>query len=242
MKNLQQNDREFDKLLKNAFEKYNDMEPECEMTEEEIRIMDSKKQAIYNKLKTEIDKQSTSKFPIKRVLLLTAILIVVLAASFNASKISDFFDRAYMTLTGTEININTKKLVFEDYDNITNFENKEKIIVPNWLPEGMKLEKVKDEQKMIDLYFKNEDIWIMLKTEVAAAKDITKIETENNNYTARKTTVLGMECNAFSITSETGTTIHMAYWNSENTNYSMITNIPEEEFDEILRNLRYFEE
>ena len=68
------------------------------------------------------------------------------------------------------------------------------------------------------------------------------IDTENNNYTVRDSVILDMQCKIITLTSEAGLTIHSVYWNSDNTSYTLMTNVTEEELGKILENLIYFEE
>lgn len=243
---MDRNDKIFDIILDEAFDKYAkdaaNYEPETEMTEEDIYIMDSKKDGIYNNIMKEIDKDKKKKSPLKLVIPLVAVLILVLAYSTNTFAFRTFLHQTFMSLTGTDLNFNTKKLVFEDYSNIVNFENKEKIIVPNWLPEGMKLERVEDGNDFLDLYFRNDVYWISLKTKSISDGDVTNVETENNNYNVRKEFVLSMDCRIVEMASEAGLTMYAAYWNSDNLNYSLLTNIPEDDFNKIIKNLQYFED
>ena len=243
---MDRNDKVFDIILEEAFDKYSkdvaDYEPETEMTEEDIRIMDSKKDHIYNNIMREIDKDKKNKSPLKLVIPLVAILILVLAYSSNAFAFRTFLHETFMSLTGTDLNFNTKKLVFEDYNNIVNFENKDEIIVPNWLPEGMNLERVEDGSDFLDLYFRNDVYWVALSTKSNYNQDISKIETENNNYTIKNQKVLDMDCRIVEMVSETGLTMRAAYWNSNEFNYSLLTNISEDDFNKVLKNLQYLED
>lgn len=243
---MDRNDKVFDIILEEAFDKYSkdvaDYEPETEMTEEDIRIMDSKKDHIYNNIMREIDKDKKNKSPLKLVIPLVAILILVLAYSSNAFAFRTFLHETFMSLTGTALNFNTKKLVFEDYNNIVNFENKDEIIVPNWLPEGMNLERVEDGSDFLDLYFRNDVYWVALSAKADYSEDTKNVETENNEYNIRKDKVIDMECNIIDITSETGLKTYIVYWNSNDINYNLMTNIPESDFNKVLKNLQYLED
>lgn len=247
MKNsTDRNEKVFDIILEEAFDKYAkdvaDYEFECEMSEEDIRIMESKKDHIYNNIMKEINKDKKKPFSVKLIMPLVAILILVLAYSSNAFAFRTFLHETFMSLTGTDLNFNTKKLVFEDYNNITNFENKDEIIVPNWLPNGMKLERVEDGNDFLDLYFKKDVYWLSLKSKAISDGDVTNVETENNFYNISKKVVLGMDCTIVEISSETGLTTYIVNWNSDDVNYSMMTNVPEDDFNKVLKNLQYLED
>ena len=243
---MDRNDKVFEILLEEGFDKYAkdaaDYEPETEMTEEDIYIMDSKKDGIYNNIMKEIDKNKKKKSPLKLVIPLVAVLILVLAYSTNTFAFRTFLHQTFMSLTGTDLNFNTKKLVFEDYDNIVNFENKDEIIVPGWLPEGMKLERVVDGNDFLDLYFKGDVYWISLSAKADYNEDTKNVEIENNEYNMRKDKVLDMDCHIVEMISEVGLTMHAAYWNSDDLSYSMLTNIPKDDFNKILKNLQYLED
>lgn len=243
---MDRNDKVFDIILEEAFDKYAkdaaNYEPETEMSEEDIRIMDSKKDSIYNNIMKEIDKDKKKNLPFKLVIPLVAVLILVLAYSTNTFAFRTFLHQTFMSLTGTDLNFNTKKLVFEDYNNITNFENKEEIIIPNWLPEDMILYKITDEYGTLDLHFKNDTNWLTLRIKLSHDNSKTKIETENNTYTLRKDNILNMDCTIVEMVSETNLIMYAAYWNSDNVNYNILTNISEGDFNKILKNLQYLED
>lgn len=243
---MDRNDKVFDIILEEAFDKYAkdvaDYEPETEMAEEDIRIMEDKKDNIYNNIMKEIDKDKKKKSPLKLIIPLVAVLILVLAYSTNTFAFRTFLHQTFMSLTGTDLNVKTKKLVFEDYSNITNFESKEEIIIPNWLPEGMELERVVDEAKYLLLHYKYNECWVSISTKLAYDEDVSKIETENNDYVIRKENVLDMDCRIVEMVSETGLTMRAAYWSSKDLNYTLLTNISEDDFNKVLKKLQYLED
>lgn len=246
-KPMDRNDKMFDIILEEAFGKYAkdiaNEEPEYEMTEEEIRIMESKEQIIYNKLMKEIDAEKKKKFPIKKVGILVAVLVLgITAVSIGASALRDWWQRTNVSMSGTDLNVNTKKLTFDDYKNIRNFENQAEIIVPNWLPECMELTKLKDETDTLDLGYQKGDRWITIYTKTDFSSQNEKIDTKNNDYVIENFEVLGMECRIIKSVSETNHTMYSAHWNSNNTHYTLMTNVSEEDFNKILENLRYLED
>ena len=232
--------------LEEAFDKYaKDVagyETETEMTEEDIRIMDSKKDNIYNNIMKEIDKDKKKKFPAKIIIPLVAILILVVAYSSNAFAFRTFLHQTFMTLTGTDLNLNVKKLIFDDYNNIINFETKEDIVIPVWLPDDMELYKIIDEKENLNLYFKTDECWVTLDMKLSSSENITTLETKKNDYHVKKTRILDMDCDVVKMVSEADFIIYSAYFNSENINYSIMTNASKEDFDKILGNLQYLED
>ena len=244
--NKDRNDKVFDIILEEAFDKYAkdvaENEEEYEMSEEEICIMDRQKDAIYKNIMKEIDKSKKKKFPLKLIIPLAAALILVMAYSFNVFAFRTFLHQTYMNLTGTDLNVKTQKLMFEDYNTITNFEFKDEIIIPNWLPEGMQLSKITEETDVCNFFFDKEDIWLTININEITDGNTTKIQTENNDYETKKVKVLDMDCNIVEIKSETGLKTYMAYWNSDNVSYSIMTNIQEDDFNKIIKKLQYLED
>lgn len=246
-KAMDRNDKIFDIILEEALEKhvneFADKEPVFEMPDEEICIMESKEQIIYKKLIKKIDTDKKKKFSIKKICVLVAVFIVAIATvSIGVSALHEWWQRTNMSMSGNDLNVDTENLTFDDYRNIRNFKNKCEIIIPNWLPKGMELTKVNDEDETIDLYYKKNSVWATITAKTAFISENEKIDTENNEYTTYNSEVLDMECKIVKTTSETGFTMWSAYWNSGSTNYILLSNAPEEDFNKILKNLKYFEE
>lgn len=245
--NTSRSDKMFDIILEEAVNKYaNDvsyLEVECEMTEEEIRTMEAKEKIIYNKLMKGINTNKNSRLSIKKICILVAILLIgIIGITMCTSAVKNLVNRSKITMSGTDIKITTERLFFGDYDTIENFQEKSKILIPNWLPEGMKIDKITDYSNLLAVQYRNESNFITITTDYDFGVSTQKIATENNEYSIKETEVLGMKCTAVTVTSEIGLTAHSAYWSSENTSYSLITNLSEEEFYKILKNLVYFEE
>ena len=245
--NSDRNDKFFDIILEESLDKYSDdiasQDIDCNMTEEEIRTMENKEKVIYDKLIKNIDSDKKSYISIRKTIILVAILLFgVIGVSFGAPAIYNWFQRSNMKMSGTDLNIFTEKLIFEDYNNIKNFKNKPEIIIPNWLPDGMELTKINDEENSLVLFYKKNDHFVTMDIVYDMESSTQTIDTENNNYTVRDSVILDMQCKIITLTSEAGLTIHSVYWNSDNTSYTLMTNVTEEELGKILENLIYFEE
>ena len=245
--NSDRNDKFFDIILEESLDKYSDdiasQDIDCNMTEEEIQTMENKEKVIYDKLIKNIDSDKKSYISIRKTIILVAILLFgVIGVSFGAPAIYNWFQRSNMEMSGTDLNIFTEKLIFEDYNNIKNFKNKPEIIIPNWLPDGMELTKINDEENSLVLFYKKNDHFVTMDIVYDMESSTQTIDTENNNYTVRDSVILDMQCKIITLTSEAGLTIHSVYWNSDNTSYTLMTNVTEEELDKILENLIYFEE
>lgn len=245
--NTSRNDKIFDIVLEESFGKYtNDIakkDVECEMSEEEKLTMEDKEKVIYDKLLKDIGGHKKSHISVKKICVLVAILLLgIICVSFGASAVYSWMRRTNLSISETEINITAGKLIFEDYNSITNYKNKKSIIIPNWLPEGMELNKLNDEESFLDFHYRKDDKFITMVMVYDFAASTETIDIENNTYTIRESNILGMQCKILSMTSEAGLTIHSVYWDSNNTSYTLMTNVTEEELNKILENLIYFEE
>ncbi len=249
--NPSRNDKVFDIILEESFDKYAtdvaNFNVECEMTEAEIQAMESKEKTIYNKLIKNIEGNKKGHISIRKISILVAILLLgAIVVSFGSPIIHTWFKRSNMNMSGTDLNIVTKKLVFDDYNNITNFENKSVIIIPNWLPEGMELVKLNDDNNFLDFFYKSSTStsasYVSMSTMYNIEASTETIATENNIYNIEDSMILNMQCKIVTLTNEAGLVVRTAYWDSADTSYRLMTNVSEEEFNKILENLVYFEE
>ncbi len=249
--NPSRNDKVFDIILEESFDKYAtdvaNCNVECEMTEAEIQVMESKEKTIYNKLIKNIEVNKKVHISIRKISILVAILLLgVIVVSFGSPVIHTWFQRSNMKMSGTDLNIVTKKYVFEGYNDIKNFENKSAIIIPNWLPEGMELIKLNDDNNFLGFFYKNSTSsnasYVSMSTMYNVETSTETIATENNNYTIEDSVILNMQCKIITLTSETGLVVRTVHWDSGDTSYKLMTNVSEEEFNKILENLVYFEE
>lgn len=245
--NSNRNDKIFDIILEESFDKYSkdtsSFDIDFQMSEEEISTMEAKENSIHNKLMKGIDSENRKHISVKKICILIAVLLLgIICASFAVSAVHTWIQRTHISQDGTEIIVTTQKLIFEDYSNIRNFKNKNVIIIPNWLPEGMELNKVNDDEVSVKLYYKSDDKYVSLNILHGFSSGSSKIATENNSISMREANILGMQCKIITVTNELGYIAHTVYWNSDNTEYQMMTNVSEEELDKILENLIYFEE
>ncbi len=245
--NSNRNDKIFDIILEESFDKYSkdtsSFDIDFQMSEEEIKAMEDKEKSIHNKLMKGIDSENRKHISVKKICILVAVLLLgIICASFAVSAVHTWIQRTHISQDGTEIIVTTQKLIFEDYNNIRNFENKNVIIIPNWLPEGMELNKIDDDVHCVNFYYKNNDKFMTLSTLHGYSSTNVKIDTENNNTTIREANVLGMRCKIITMTNELGYVAHSVFWNSNDAEYEMMTNVSEEELNKILANLIYFEE
>lgn len=250
MKNTQdRNDKMFDIILEEAFEKYAsdvvEEGAEYKLSDEEVAEMESKRQEIYNNIMKSVNKKSKKSFPVKRIVVLAAVLIIVLAMGFSSISVGAFRTFIYKTLTdfkGTILNINSEKVVEESYNNIRSFENKSDIIIPGWLPPDMKLTKLNDIQERLLLNYNSKDVWLSFKMEKISHNAISRVETKNNKYVVDDYEVKGMKCSIVEMVSERNVKTYAAYFCSDTVYYTILTNGSQTMLETILKNLKYFEE
>ena len=247
MKNTQdRNDKMFDIILEEAFEKYAsdvvEEGAEYKLTDEEVAEMESKRQEIYNNIMKSVNKKSKKSFPVKRIVVLAAVLIIVLAMGFNANALKIFFYQTYTDLKGTTLNINSEKVVEESYNTIRNFENKSEIIIPGWLPPELTLENILDDEICLELYYNSENTWLRIKEEIFSSYTNERVNTENNKHVIDTYDVIGMKCSIVEIISENNTKIYIANFCSNKSNYTIMTNGSKTLLETVLKNLKYFEE
>ena len=250
MKNTQdRNDKMFDIILEEAFEKYAsdvvEEGAEYKLSDEEVAEMESKRQEIYNNIMKDVNKKAKKKFPVKRIVVLAAVLIIVLAMGFSSISVGAFRTFIYKTLTdfkGTILNINSERVVEESYNNIRNFENKSEIIIPGWLPPELTLENILDDEICLELYYNSENTWLRIKEEIFSSYTNERVNTENNKHVIDTYDVMGMKCSIVEITSENNTKIYIANFCSNKSNYTIMTNGSKTLLETVLKNLKYFEE
>ena len=250
MKNTQdRNDKMFDIILEEAFEKYAsdvvEEGAEYKLTDEEVVEMESKRQEIYNNIMKSVNKKSKKSFPVKRIVVLAAVFAVILSMLFAIPSVGALKILLYQTITdvkGTILNINSEKVMEESYNVISNFENKSEIIIPGWLPPDMELIKTNDIEERLLLNYNSEKVWISFKTENLTYNTDSKIETKNNQYVVDECYVMGMECSIVEIISENNTKVYIASFCSNKTYYSITTNGSRIMLETVLKNLKYFEE
>ena len=242
MKNTQdRNDKMFDIILEEAFEKYaHDVaseELEYELSDEEMAEMESKKQEIYNNIMEDVNKKAKKKFPVKRIVVLAAVLIIVLAMGFSSFSVGAFRTFIYKTLTdvkGTILNINSERVVEESYNNIRNFEYSSEFIVPGWLPPELTLDNVLDDTSCVELYYNDDDTWLTIKEEFFSGQIKTRVVAEYN--------VMDMKCSVVEIVNERNIKTYAAYFCSDRIYYTLFTNGSRTMLETVLGNLKYFEE
>lgn len=176
--------------------------------------------------------------------MLAAVIVVIMAIALAAttSAFRMFLYETYSELTGTILNIDTEKTVSETYD-IVNFKYKDKVVVPGWLPDGMKLIDCTD--NLEDVVFKYNDKnnnWISITERSFSLDFIESIQTKDNEYATYQIDILDTKGTFVEMVSETNKKTYATFWYSDNVYYVIRTNSSKATFEQILKNMQYIEE
>ena len=242
------NDKLFDVILDEALDLYTqdlvNEEHNPDMTDDEIKLMLEQKDCIYKKVIHNIGVSSKAKyhFSTKKIILIAAIIIVLIALATNASAIKTFVFKVYTQMSGNTLSIGSQQMSELDYDQISAFENKKDIIIPKFLPDNIKLSNITDKSYWVKLRYSNnnDDKWIVLSESVALSEEFGKeVEIRNNDYVIKNCKVLGMETQIVKIQTENKQEMFLCSWCSDNIIYEMSTNCSELDLDAILSSLQY---
>lgn len=240
------NDKLLDLVIEEAVEKYShdiaDENISCDMTDEEIKIMEEQKDTTYKNVMKDIrkEKKPHGVFTFKKCTALVACLVVVFSLALNVSAFRIFIFKTYTDMKGTVLNIKTAKITNESYAVIKEFENRDELIIPGWLPPGMNLAEITDDFLFVILNFEGEETWLTLHQDKIFAGEInTSVETEKNVFSVDDYSVMNMDGKLIEIRSESGITMLKVIWNSDETRYELSTNVDRTMLEAILSSLKY---
>lgn len=250
MKNMNdrndRNDKVMDIILEAATDKYaQDIANEtieCNMTAEEEKIMLEQEDRIYQNVMKQIRKEEKPRRrpSFKKYAVLAASLAVIVGLAANVSAFRIFIFKTYTDMSGTFLNIKTEKVTEESYNVISEFEHKDEIIIPGWLPPKLSLTQITDDYTGVKLEYQSEDLWLMIDEDTVDSVGYeTQIETNNNVYKVGDNKILDMDGVTVEIRSETGNNIFIVNWNSDNICYELSTNSSKIMLDTILQHLKY---
>lgn len=239
------NDKLFDILVEEAVERHcSDISSEnidVHMNSAEAALMNKQKDAIYRKVKKEINGTGFH-WSLRKTVILIAAIIAILAACLNASAIKRLLFNTISTVEDTKLKLETRASTYDQYNSIKNFRNKSEIIIPKLLPEGMELLKVEDCEDYLILRYKNNDSYITITETVLDAPQSIPLETDGNEYEISDCLVMGMTAKMAHMTYESGLSVYYVAWCSDNTNYLLVTTCDLGNTEKILKNLNYLEE
>ena len=248
--NEKMNEKVIDDLIESAAELYAahiaeedspgtptpEQEQHCEDSREEIR------RAVLHRLK-KANAKSTGRRrrTIRRGLTCAAAVVVLVAVMANVSAVRVFVYKTYTNMKGTMLSMQPTS-VGEYYKQIEQFENKDELIIPSWLPPGTAVEAVTDSALKVDLRYYNETENLALRIseqKISEGLD-TNFETENNAFTVEECEVMGMAGKIIHMQSEVDTTRRTVVWSSDTTYYELSTNADDLMFETIMSSLRYY--
>lgn len=220
---------------------------DCDMTPEEEQNMLAMKDEIFGKVLAKIESEEKEqkqennirKMPNRKLIICVAIIALLAVGALSVSALRVFVFKTSASLNGDTLIIKTEKIDSAKYDVIQEFEEKDTLIVPDWLPRGMELKKITDDTNEVIIQFGNDDEWINLIEDVIPIDGQSEIMTENNQYKVRNIEVLDMPGILLKMTGELDTTTYSAMWNSDTTQYTIDSNVGEKEFNAILNTLKF---
>lgn len=235
------NEKLFDVMLEEATQKYaEDIAKEnIDIPEKELETINSRKKEIYRKTLSKIKKQSGRRLSLKKCVLIVAVSAIVLTLSLNVSAIRILFFKTYTDISGTILNVKTTKIDDEKYNGIVQFEGKNELIIPEWLPPGMDLTDVSDNRSFVNFNYSNAELWVTISEEKISESSETSIETDKNTFKVEECIILGMSGKIVNIQNETDVTNYIVIWNSNNIKYELATNVNKNTLDAILSSLKY---
>lgn len=235
------NEKLFDVMLEEATQKYaEDIAKEnIDIPEKELETINSRKKEIYRKTLSKIKKQSGRRLSLKKCVLIVAVSAIVLTLSLNVSAIRILFFKTYTDISGTILNVKTTKIDDERYNEIVRFEGKSELIIPGWLPPGMELTDVSDNNSFVNFNYTNTKLWITLSEERISEQSETSIETDKNMFKIEDCLILGLKGKIINIKNEDNITNYIVIWNSNNIKYELATNVNKNTLDAILSSLKY---
>ncbi len=250
----ERNDKIMDIIIEEAAEKCaQDIENgsfDCDMTPEEEQNMLAMKDEIFGKVMAKIEseekeqkqkkqKNNIRKMPNRKLIICVAIIAVLVVGALSVSALRVFVFKTSASINGDTLIIKTEKIDSAKYDVIQEFEEKDTLIVPGWLPRGMELKKIIDDRHQVTIVFEDGDKWIELTESIVTDASKTEMITENNQYKVRDINVLDMPGVWVKMTGELGATTYTAIWNSDTTQYTIDSNVLEKEFNAILNTLKF---
>lgn len=197
---------------------------------------------IYVSIKETINKNSIPKKRLRPIFILAASLVVILLLAFNASALRIIVYKTYFDIRGDILHVKTnEQYILDQYAQITQFEYRDKILVPGWLPKGTVLEKVIDERNAVILkYSYNDESIVFTQSRISS----NYYEEENEYYledTTYRTTTINVNEQEISIVEmegETGKKSYTAVWNNGDTVCSLKATMPKPLFEVILYSMK----
>lgn len=240
------NNKVMDIILEAATDKYAqdiaNRTIECDMTAEEEEIMLNQQKRIYQNVMKQICKEKRNRHrpALRKYAIFAASIAVILSLAANVSAFRIFIFKTYTDMSGTLLNIKTEKVTEERYNVISEFEHKDEIIIPGWLPPGLSLTQITDNHIGLTLEYQSEDLWLTLDENTIPPTGLSvQVETDKNEFEVGEVKIWDMNGVIVEILSEASDKIFIVSWNSDNVKYELSTNGSKIMLDTILKHLKY---
>lgn len=191
-------------------------------TEDFEKMMDDVYSSIMKAIKTE---KSKRKVLCKAAVIAAVLVALLLAAAFSVSAVKIFLYKTWTNIQGDIMNVNINSASLTDqYLGISNFEKKDKILIPAWLPYGTELLKIEDTARRLTLCYIYQDQSINFKQEILS-NDILGIDEqyflERSEYEGKEIEINGLTVNIIKIKGDLEKDIYMAEWQDNEISYSL---------------------
>lgn len=250
--NEKMNEKVIDDLIESAAELYAahiaeedspgtptpEQEQHCEDSREEIR------RAVLHRLKkANVKSTGRRRRTIRRSLTCAAAVVVLVAVMANVSAVRVFVYKTYTNMKGSVLSLQTDSMQ-QYYEQIEEFENKDELIIPSWLPPGTVVREITDSARKINLRYYNEAENFSLKLSEQALSNETSssFETENNAVVVEECEVMGMPGRILQMQSEVDTNRRTVVWSSDTTYYELSTDANDMMFETIMSGLKYYKD
>lgn len=142
---------------------YGENDPFTETPEFE-KMMDE----VYKAIDKNVKKLSRKKRGPRFIAVVAAIMtLLIVTVSLNASAISVFLYKSYVDIRGEILQIETDEAdMYRQYNGISNFKLKDKILVPGWLPKGAELVDIADNNYALIFSYEYNDKDIIFSQQV----------------------------------------------------------------------------
>lgn len=212
-------------------------EPECDMTDEQIRAMEAQKDDIYKNVIKKVNKRKGNLC--RRILIVAAVLIIILALALNTSALRLFLYRTYIDIKGNTMNVKTEQTIQEVPLKIENFMYKDEVVVPGWLPPGFELVKVRDFESQFTLNYKCGEEWVNIYQKAKLDDNPDKgLYFEGNVIRTQDVNIINNPGQVFEVHYESGDINYIVVWNTDNTRYEIKTNCKPIVLEAILDSLK----
>ena len=146
----------------------------------------------------------------------------------------------YLNGNNEETKIKSQRITDEQYNILTTFEPNNEIIVPGWLPPGMEIYQIYENETNVSIdYYDDKDNFFQIQAYRLPVERDGGIRTKNNTVKVEDCTVMGMPGKLIYTRSEIGNENYDVYWCSDNVEYMIDTNYSRIVLDTILQNLKY---